>query len=162
MHVWPPGTPSEPAWALPLPWPTYIDALCTRLNSKAARTIQMMQWQWMPQYIFIHICWLNVIASVTIASAETSLPWESVLWKATRAKATVELNPMENIALMCMCWSAHMQFAEQTKSQWLSSSRGSSSRIAFQLLWATVTTGSMSMMHHHRLLHGQKTCLKWV
>ena len=52
---------------------------------------------------FIHICWLKVIASVTIASAETSLPWETVLWKATMVKATVELNPMENIALMCMC-----------------------------------------------------------
>ena len=52
---------------------------------------------------FIHICWLKVIASVTIASAETSLPWESVPWKAGKGEATTEVNHMENIALMCMC-----------------------------------------------------------
>ena len=52
---------------------------------------------------FMHICWLKVIASVTIASAETSLPWESVPWKAGKGEATKEVNHMENIALMCMC-----------------------------------------------------------
>ena len=96
--------------------------------------------------------------------AETSLPWESLLTKATRGQVGVEANSMENVAVMCIRSSAYMQFAEQTSSQQFSSSTGMSSRIAFQLLSATVTTGSMSIHHHHlqTILHGQKSCLKWV